>query len=149
MNLLISVSQWERKVIGERTHDAMQHLKATGQVYSRPVCTDRALIAWMQEQRLHGKSYHAIASTLIAGGTTTTRGVSGPRCPCGGSSNVSHLRHQSMRYLPCIQGNGRIQNGGYHSVPDHPRNVYGDGYSDGGGTLFGRWAAESCRTVRS
>jgi site-specific DNA recombinase len=45
MNLLISVSQWERKVIGERTHDAMQHLKARGQVYSRPVCTDRALIA--------------------------------------------------------------------------------------------------------
>jgi site-specific DNA recombinase len=74
MNLLISVSQWERKVIGERTHDAMQHLKATGQVYSRPVCTDRALIAWMKEQRLHGQSYHAIASTLIAEGTTSTRG---------------------------------------------------------------------------
>ena len=30
MNLLVSVSQWERKVIGERTRDAMQHLKAQG-----------------------------------------------------------------------------------------------------------------------
>ena len=28
MNLLTSVSQWEREVIGERTRDAMQHLKA-------------------------------------------------------------------------------------------------------------------------
>src|SRR5687767_10446408 len=28
MNLLASVSQWEREVIGERTRDAMQHLKA-------------------------------------------------------------------------------------------------------------------------
>ena len=27
-NLLASVSQWEQKVIGERTCDAMQHLKA-------------------------------------------------------------------------------------------------------------------------
>jgi DNA invertase Pin-like site-specific DNA recombinase len=27
-NLLASVSQWEREVIGERTRDAMQHLKA-------------------------------------------------------------------------------------------------------------------------
>jgi site-specific DNA recombinase len=28
MNQLASVSQWEREVIGERTHDALQHLKA-------------------------------------------------------------------------------------------------------------------------
>ena len=32
MNLLVSVSQWERKVIGERTRDAMQHLKAQGAI---------------------------------------------------------------------------------------------------------------------
>jgi site-specific DNA recombinase len=36
MNLLASVSQWEREVIGERTKDAMAHLKAEGKVYSRP-----------------------------------------------------------------------------------------------------------------
>ncbi len=33
MNLLASVSQWEREVIGERTRDAMQHLKAQGKVW--------------------------------------------------------------------------------------------------------------------
>jgi DNA invertase Pin-like site-specific DNA recombinase len=37
MNLLASVSQWERKVIGERTSDALQHLKTQGKRYCRTV----------------------------------------------------------------------------------------------------------------
>jgi DNA invertase Pin-like site-specific DNA recombinase len=35
----------QREVIGERTRDAMQHLKAQGQVYSRPVFEDAATLA--------------------------------------------------------------------------------------------------------
>lgn len=30
LNVLMSVSQWEREVIGERTSEAMQHLRASG-----------------------------------------------------------------------------------------------------------------------
>jgi site-specific DNA recombinase len=37
MSLLASVSQWERKVIEERTRDALQHLKAEGKRYCHTV----------------------------------------------------------------------------------------------------------------
>lgn len=34
LNIMVSVSQWEREAIGERTRDAMAHMKSTLQVYS-------------------------------------------------------------------------------------------------------------------
>lgn len=34
MNIMMSVSQWEREAIGERTRDALAHMKATRQAYS-------------------------------------------------------------------------------------------------------------------
>jgi DNA invertase Pin-like site-specific DNA recombinase len=34
LNIMVSVSQWEREAIGERTKDAMAHMKTTRQVYS-------------------------------------------------------------------------------------------------------------------
>ncbi|HEX4133309.1 MAG TPA: recombinase family protein [Bryobacteraceae bacterium] len=34
LNIMVSVSQWEREAIGERTRDAMAHMKTTRQVYS-------------------------------------------------------------------------------------------------------------------
>lgn len=33
LNIMVSVSQWEREAIGERTRDAMAHMKATRQAY--------------------------------------------------------------------------------------------------------------------
>ena len=78
MNLLANVSQWGRGVIGERTRDAMQHLKAQGQVYSRPVFgeqpADAATRTHMQALHAKGASYHAIADTLNAAGVPTARG---------------------------------------------------------------------------
>jgi DNA invertase Pin-like site-specific DNA recombinase len=74
MNLLASVSQWERVVIGERTRGAMQHLKAQAHVYSRPVFDDAAILIWMQAERAAGRSYDTIADLLNAAGTPTTRG---------------------------------------------------------------------------
>jgi len=35
LNLLVSVSQWEREVIGERTKAVLQHKKHTGKVYGK------------------------------------------------------------------------------------------------------------------
>jgi DNA invertase Pin-like site-specific DNA recombinase len=64
----------QREVIGERTRDAMQHLKAQGQVSSRPVFEDTATLAWMQAERLAGCSYEGIAERLNAAGTPTTQG---------------------------------------------------------------------------
>jgi DNA invertase Pin-like site-specific DNA recombinase len=74
MNLLASISQWEREVIGERTRDAMQHLKAQGQVYSRSVFDNTGILARMRRERAEGHSYHQIAGSLNADGIPTTRG---------------------------------------------------------------------------
>ena len=74
MNLLASVSQWEREVIGERTRDAMQHLKAQGQVYSRPVFEDAATLAQIHTRRAAGATLQEIADELTAAGVPTVRG---------------------------------------------------------------------------
>jgi site-specific DNA recombinase len=74
MNLLASVSQWEREVIGERTRDAMQHLKATGQVYSRPVFDDAATLVHIHTMRAQGATLQEIAEELTLAGVPTVRG---------------------------------------------------------------------------
>jgi DNA invertase Pin-like site-specific DNA recombinase len=74
MNLLASVSQWEREVIGERTRDAMRHLKAQGQVYSRPVFEDATTLAQIHTMRTAGATYREIADELTAAGVPTVRG---------------------------------------------------------------------------
>lgn len=74
MNLLASVSQWEREVIGERTKDAMQHLKAQGERYCHAVFTDTTTLTLMQQYRTAGLSYAAIAEQLNAAGVSSTLG---------------------------------------------------------------------------
>jgi len=73
MNLLASVSQWERKVIGERTRNALQHLKAQGKRYCHTVY-DNPQIAGMHKLRAAGYSYGAIARKLNDAGIPTALG---------------------------------------------------------------------------
>lgn len=76
MNLLASVSQWEREVIGERTRDAMQQLKAEGQCYATFAQHPEApaILATMQTARAHRRSYAAIAEDLNTAGIPATLG---------------------------------------------------------------------------
>lgn len=74
MNLLMSVSQWEREVIGERTRDALGELKAQGKAYCRPVFADTELRERMRKMRSQGYTYHAIAHELNTAGVNTARG---------------------------------------------------------------------------
>jgi site-specific DNA recombinase len=74
MNLLASVSQWEREVIGERTRDALQHLKAQGQRYCHTVYDNLEVIALMHRLRASGHSYAAIAQHLNQAGIPTAKG---------------------------------------------------------------------------
>jgi DNA invertase Pin-like site-specific DNA recombinase len=87
LNVLASVSQWEREIIVERTTDAMQHLKAGGKVYSRPLMgfdaiggklvandAEQALIARMKAMREEGMSFARIAGQLNADRVPTKRG---------------------------------------------------------------------------
>ena len=93
--ILMSVAQWEREAIGERTADALAHLKAEGVPLGRPAlgwrhtpATDpatgrRVLAAVEGEQgtvarigalRAAGHSYAAIARQLAAEGHPSQRG---------------------------------------------------------------------------
>jgi site-specific DNA recombinase len=74
MNLLASVSQWEREVIGERTRDALQHLKSQGKRYCHTVYDNPEVIALMHRLRATGQSYAAIAQHLHEAGVPTAQG---------------------------------------------------------------------------
>ncbi len=87
MNLLASVSQWEREIIGQRTREAMHYLKERRKVYSRPVFgydnkhgtlraneQEQDVIEQAQAWREGGLSYRDIAALLNERGTPTKRG---------------------------------------------------------------------------
>jgi site-specific DNA recombinase len=74
MNLLISVSQWERRVIGERTRAAMQHLKGQGRVVGRAGFDDPTTLARITRERNQGRSYQEIAQGLTQDRIPSGRG---------------------------------------------------------------------------
>jgi site-specific DNA recombinase len=90
LNVLMSVSQWEREVIGERTSAALQHKKAQGEYtggeapYGYTVAADgvaleeceaeQAVIAAVLEYRAAGLSLRKIGARLEENGFTTRKG---------------------------------------------------------------------------
>lgn len=89
LNVLASVSQWEREAIGERTSAAMQHMRATKQFtggavrYGYAVAEDGSLVEVeaeqvvlreVREQRAAGLSLRGIAAALAARGHVSRTG---------------------------------------------------------------------------
>lgn len=90
LNVLMSVSQWEREVIGERTSAALQHKKANGEYtggkvpYGFALAADgatlvedqaeQAVIGAVIEYRGAGLSLRKIADRLASDGFTTRKG---------------------------------------------------------------------------
>jgi DNA invertase Pin-like site-specific DNA recombinase len=79
LNVLMSVAQWEREAIGERTKTAMQYKKSQGVKLGRPEkqITDPQEIKtvnYIHELRAQGLTYRAIAAKLDAEGYKTFRG---------------------------------------------------------------------------
>lgn len=94
LNVLVSVSQWEREAIGERTSVALQHLRRKGVKMGRapygwrygeqtdadghrvmmPVEAEQAAIARIMRMVQAGDTYAVIAAALNASGITTQRG---------------------------------------------------------------------------
>jgi site-specific DNA recombinase len=76
MNLLASVSQWEREEIGECTRDALQHLKAQAMRYCHATLSQHpeapAIFAHRQSARARGCSYETIAEECNAAGIPLT-----------------------------------------------------------------------------
>jgi site-specific DNA recombinase len=90
MNLLASVSQWEREVIGERTKDAMRHLRSEGKstggdapygwtlgpdgVHLEVNPKEQDAIFAARELREQGHSLRAIAQQLVEQGHRPRKG---------------------------------------------------------------------------
>jgi site-specific DNA recombinase len=90
INIMTAVSQWEREAIGERTRDAMQHKRASGQcvgnlAYGYRLSADGEHVepepseqkALAQIRRLHhqGRSLRQIAAALNGQALRTRRGT--------------------------------------------------------------------------
>ena len=74
LNVLASVSQWEREAIGERTRDALAELKRQGVRLGRAPLADEKTIARIRELRASGLALRDIAATMTAEGFATARG---------------------------------------------------------------------------
>lgn len=73
-NIYVSVAQWERRIIGQRTSEGMQAMKARGVRLGRPVKLAEGTRRRIAELRAEGKSLPVIANTLTAEGVPTARG---------------------------------------------------------------------------
>jgi DNA invertase Pin-like site-specific DNA recombinase len=86
----VSVSQWEREAIGERTRDAMHHKRAKGErigtvpfgsqvaadgVQLEADAVEQAVLARMQGLQAAGSTTRQIAAQLTREGLTTRRGT--------------------------------------------------------------------------
>jgi DNA invertase Pin-like site-specific DNA recombinase len=92
LNIMVSVSQWEREAIGERTRDAMHHKRANGErvgtvpfgyratadglhLDSDPA--EQTILCRMRELKAAGYTTRRVADELNRQGYTTRRGAVG------------------------------------------------------------------------
>jgi DNA invertase Pin-like site-specific DNA recombinase len=73
-NVIASVAQWERRIIGERTREALAVKKAQGIRVGRPATMPTKAVRRIQRERAAGKSLAAIAEGLNAAGVPTAQG---------------------------------------------------------------------------
>ena len=94
LNIMVSVSQWEREAIGERTRDVMRYKKAKGERVGtlpfgfrlvagstsqlEPDPAEQGRLARLQELRATGRSLRGIADAAEAEGLRTRKGT--PYC---------------------------------------------------------------------
>lgn len=87
LNVMATVSQWEREIIGERTKTAMQHKKQQGQVVGTvpfgferqgnrlvPIRQEQEAISFMRILKDSGLSFRRIADELKQRGIQTKKG---------------------------------------------------------------------------
>jgi len=95
-NVMASVAEWERSVIGEHTRDALAARKAQGLPVSRP-SVDGPLAERIHALRAGGATYQAIADTLNAEQVATLRGAppgaSPPSKPPPATNDAQAPRH--------------------------------------------------------
>ena len=73
-NVIASVAQWERRIIGERTRDALAVRRAAGVRLGRPRTLDKKLVNRIRRERSRGRTFADIASRLNAELVPTAHG---------------------------------------------------------------------------
>lgn len=62
--VMMVIAQWERRIIGVRTREAMAEAKANGQRFGRSRVTPPETVARIMRERSSGQSFNAIAQRL-------------------------------------------------------------------------------------
>jgi site-specific DNA recombinase len=90
LNIMVSVSQWEREAIGERTRDAMHHKRANGErvgtvpfgysmapdgLHLEADPAEQGILSRIRELKAAGHTTRQIAGELNRHGFTTRRGT--------------------------------------------------------------------------
>jgi len=73
-NVMATFAQFERRLIGQRTRDALAVKKGQGVRLGRPLIVDDAVIKRIREERRAGRSLRAVAERLNAEGVPTAHG---------------------------------------------------------------------------
>lgn len=73
-NVIASVAQWERRIIGERTREALAVKRAQGVRFGRPVTVHESVARRIRHERARGYSYAKIAARLNAATIPTGQG---------------------------------------------------------------------------
>ena len=73
-SVMVSVAQWERRAIGQRTKEALAAKKAQGGVLGRPRQLPEEVRSRIQEMRREGLSLREIAEVLNGEGVPTAQG---------------------------------------------------------------------------
>jgi DNA invertase Pin-like site-specific DNA recombinase len=72
-NVMATFAQFERRLIGQRTRDALAQKKLEGVVLGRPRTMSEEVRERIQREREAGRSYAAIADALTEEGVPTAR----------------------------------------------------------------------------
>lgn len=73
-SVMASAAQWERRLIGQRTRDALAAKRAAGIRLGRPQSLPTDVVARIRDARAGGASLASIAGTLTAEGVPTAHG---------------------------------------------------------------------------
>lgn len=73
-SVMASAAQWERRIIGQRTRDALAAKKAAGVRLGRPRALDDETLRRIVEEKAAGSTLSAIAAQLTADGVPTAQG---------------------------------------------------------------------------
>ncbi len=73
-NVLATFAQFERRLIAQRTREALARKREQGVTLGRPRTLPTRIVKRIKREREAGRSYHAIADALNRDGVATAQG---------------------------------------------------------------------------